>query len=98
MPDDGGGLAEQVEDGKDGFVLNDVEAPASIARGIDRIQALDRDGEERIRTAGVESVFKGGYTWSSRILETLSCLDGEVASVKGEVLGAIEEEEKKALC
>jgi glycosyltransferase involved in cell wall biosynthesis len=97
VPDDGGGLAEQVEDGKNGFVLKDVEAEAAITGGVDRILALDRAEAERIRTAGVESVFQGGYTWSSRILETLSRLDGEVASVKDDVLEAIEQEEKKAL-
>ena len=61
------------------------------------MRGLDEAGKTRIRSSGVDSVFEGGYTWSSRILETLSRLDPEVAAVREPVLGKIQTEEKRAL-
>lgn len=97
VPDDGGGLTEQVEDGRDGFVLKDVGELASILESAKKIRSLKPDAAEAVRRAGVEKVFIGGYTWSSRILETLAAVDERVAAVKDEASQEITDAEKKAL-
>jgi glycosyltransferase involved in cell wall biosynthesis len=90
---DGGGLAEQVTDGRDGFVVDRPEDPAVIRRAIARIQALEPAQAKKMRRAGRDKVFDEGFTWSQRIVETLAALDPDVAAVEREVreeLSAIE--------
>jgi len=94
VPSDGGGLAEQVTDGKDGFVIHHPEDPAGLCSAFDQIRSTSVEG---IRDAGVDRVFGGGYTWSSRIMETLSSLYEEVAAVRDEVLLEITSMEKHGL-
>ena len=97
VPEDGGGLTEQVRDGVDGFVVRNAEDPDALLAGIDAVAGLAPAKAEAIRGAGVDSVFDGGYTWSARILETLSALDPAVAEVRAEVTGSIAETERAGL-
>jgi hypothetical protein len=92
VPDDGGGLTEQVHDGKDGFVIHDPENGLLSVLETIRSSSLDP-----IREAGVDRVFSGGYTWSSRIMETLSHLYEDVAGCRGEALSEIRSVERQAL-
>ncbi|MHC4943989.1 MAG: glycosyltransferase [Planctomycetota bacterium] len=94
---DGGGLAEQVGDGKDGFVLDRAEDPASIRKAIDRIACMKPSEKDKIRCAGRDKVFDKGYTWSLRIMETLAALDPEVAAIQQEVIDELSSIEKQHL-
>ena len=97
VPADGGGLAEQVRDERDGFVLELPVEPRAVAEAVARIQAFPEDRKRAIRRAGTACVFEGGYTWSARILETLARLDPAVAAVKDVVKAEIAERERTAL-
>ena len=97
LPEDGGGLAEQVQHGKDGFLLKAVDQVSPITDAVKKVMALKPDEADSIRNGGVNSVFEGGYTWSSRIMETLSLVDEKVAPYKDEVITEISKEEKRAL-
>jgi glycosyltransferase involved in cell wall biosynthesis len=92
VPSDGGGLTEQVADGKDGFVIQDPRS--GLLSALESIRSAPAD---RIRAAGVDRVFSGGYTWNSRIMETLSHLFEDVAEVRKEVLLEITTIQKKGL-
>jgi glycosyltransferase involved in cell wall biosynthesis len=98
VPSDGGGLAEQVTDGVDGFV---VKEPAKdikrLAKCIVDIEHLSPHDKRRIRESGLKLVFSGGYTWSGRILETLSAVNPGVRRVAKRVLKAISDEERAAI-
>jgi len=98
VPSDGGGLAEQVTDGVDGFVVKDpVKDIKRLAKCIVEIDQLGPRDKRRIRESGLKLVFTGGYTWSGRILETLSAVDPQVARVAKKVLKAIAAEERAAI-
>ncbi|MHC4945199.1 MAG: glycosyltransferase family 4 protein [Planctomycetota bacterium] len=77
---DTGGLPEQVEDGKDGFVVkqDDAEALASVLK---HIKGLDDGARARIREQGYETV-RRKYTWKRQILRTLSHLVPHVRSLE----------------
>lgn len=98
VPSDGGGLAEQVTDGVDGFVVKepakDIKRLAKCIMDIDQLGPRDK---RRIRENGLKLVFSGGYTWSGRILETLSAVNADVRRVAERVLKAISDEERAAI-
>lgn len=95
---DGGGLAEQVTDGVDGFVVKEPGKDARrLAKCIVDVDNLGPRDKRRIRENGLKLVFTGGYTWSGRILETLSAVNAEVRRVAKRVLAAIAAEERAAM-
>jgi glycosyltransferase involved in cell wall biosynthesis len=98
VPSDGGGLAEQVTDGVDGFI---VKAPGKdikrLAKCIVEIDALGPRDRRRIRENGLKLVFTGGYTWSGRILETLGAVNEEVRRVGKKVLAVVAAQERAAI-
>ncbi len=98
VPSDGGGLAEQVTDGVDGFV---VKEPAKeirrLAKCIEDVDHLSPRDRRRIRENGLKLVFSGGYTWSGRILETLAAVNADVRRVAKKVLKVIADEERAAI-
>lgn len=98
VPSDGGGLAEQVSHGKDGFVVEQPEKdPGGLARSIRSIAALPSPAVRKIRKAGVERIFREGFTWSFRMLETLSHVVPEVSQIQKKVRSEVLSEEKRGL-
>jgi glycosyltransferase involved in cell wall biosynthesis len=93
VPADGGGLAEQVTDGVDGFCVKKPD-PKSVADCVAKIDKLPEAAKRKIRNAGLDLVFSGGYTWSSRIIETLSAVIPEVSRVGNKVLREIAKAER----
>jgi glycosyltransferase involved in cell wall biosynthesis len=93
VPEDGGGLREQVKDGINGFVAAEATG-SSVAEVVRKIESMSADQKNAIRSAGVSTVFEGGYTWAGRILETLSAVVPEVKEVSKEVLAEISAEER----
>jgi glycosyltransferase involved in cell wall biosynthesis len=98
VPSDGGGLAEQVTDGVDGFVVKepakDIKRLAKCIQDIDQLGPRDK---RRIRENGLKLVFTGGYTWSGRILETLGAVNADVRRVAKKVLKVVAAEERAAI-
>lgn len=96
VPDDGGGLAEQVTDGKDGFIAKEpaknIKDLAELIKKIDAMSAADKN---KVRNNGTNLVFEGGYTWSGRILETLSAVVPEVEKVRRKALHDIAKVERE---
>jgi glycosyltransferase involved in cell wall biosynthesis len=87
VPDDGGGLAEQVNDKVDGFVARNVAKDVrDLANVIRKIDLMSPAGKNKVRRSGISLVFEGGYTWSGRILETLSAVLPEVRKVQKNAL------------
>lgn len=93
VPEDGGGLREQVRPGVDGFVAAEATGKC-VADVVRTIQTMTPEQKNSIRSAGVSGVFEGGYTWAGRILETLSAVVPEVQAVSKEVLAEISAEER----
>jgi glycosyltransferase involved in cell wall biosynthesis len=93
VPEDGGGLREQVRPHVDGFVAAEATGK-SVADVVRKIEAMKVEERNAIRSAGVSGVFEGGYTWAGRILETLSAVVPEVKAVSTEVLAEISAEER----
>ena len=93
VPEDGGGLREQVRPDIDGFVCTEASGRA-VADVVRKIESLSPEQKAEIRYAGVSGVFEGGYTWAGRILETLSAVVPEVKAVAPEVLANISAEER----
>ncbi len=93
VPEDGGGLREQVKPDVDGFVAEEATGP-SVAKVVRRIESMSEREKNAVRSAGVSMVFEGGYTWAGRILETLSAVVPEVEEVSKEVLAEISAEER----
>jgi hypothetical protein len=95
VPDDGGGLTEQVSDGVDGFVAKNVAKDVKgLAKLIKKIDAMTAAQKNKVRKAGTDLVFEGGYTWSGRILETLSAVVPAVARVRKKTLHSIAKVER----
>ena len=95
VPDDGGGLAEQVNDGVDGFVAkNAAKDVKGLAKLIARIDAMSPAGKNKVRKGGTDLVFEGGYTWSGRILETLSAVVPQVEKIRKKTLHDIAKVER----
>lgn len=95
VPSDGGGLAEQVTDGVDGFVVKTpAKSVADLGKVVRRIDSMSAGEKNRIRHNGMKLVFEGGYTWSGRILETLSAVVPQVAKVRKKTLHDIAKAER----
>jgi glycosyltransferase involved in cell wall biosynthesis len=78
-----GGLAEQVEDGVDGFVTKQDD-PDDVARVLKQILTMDEAAKHRIRENGLQTVLNN-YTWTSQILTTLAAVAPEISVVADEV-------------
>jgi len=92
---DTGGLAEQVQDGVDGFVTRQDD-PEDVARALARIMDMSEGDKLPLRQAGLETILSG-YTWSSQILRTLSALVPRVARIAEEVREALVREDLAGL-
>ncbi|MFQ6059311.1 MAG: glycosyltransferase family 4 protein [Anaerolineae bacterium] len=92
---DTGGLAEQVEDGVDGFVTRQDD-PDDVARALRHVLALSEAEKQRIRRVGLQRVLEE-YTWASQILKTLAAVVPEVAAVVEPVRSWLVQENERAL-